>query len=149
MRAEQIMTPNPTSIRPSDTIRHAAELMRNLDVGALLVMEPAPDGTVRGIITDRDIVVRCTVHDHVPSCPVRQHMTPAPLEAVAPTDDVAVVIEKMERAQVRRIPVLTAEGRLVGIISQGDIATKIGPMEPEQVEELVERISAPAPVLVW
>lgn len=149
MRAEQIMTPNPASVRPSDTIRHAAELMRNLDVGALLVTEPAPDGTVRGIITDRDIVVRCTVRDHVPLCPVREHMTAAPLEAVTPADDVAVVMEKMERAQVRRIPVLTAEGRVVGIISQGNIATKIGPIAPEQVEQLVERISAPAPVLVW
>jgi predicted transcriptional regulator len=68
-----------------------------------------------------------------------------PLETVTPDASVDVVIEKMERAQVRRIPVVDAGNVLVGMISQADVAIKVGPSSPEKIEELLERISA-APV---
>jgi CBS domain-containing protein len=133
------------TVRMSDTVAHAAEIMRKHDIGAVPVVEDPPGNALRGIITDRDIAVRCTVREHLPSCPVSEHMTHGPLQTVVPADSVETVIAKMERAQVRRIPVVTTDMRLVGMIAQADIANKVGPIEPKEVEELLAHISAPAP----
>ncbi len=144
MRAEEIMTPNPFTVRMSDKVSHATQIMRDHDIGAVPVVDDAPGARLRGIITDRDIAVRCTARDHLPSCPVSEHMTAGPLQTVLPFDDESIVLAKMERAQVRRIPVVTADGKLVGMIAQADIANKLGATEPKEVEELLAQISAPA-----
>lgn len=144
MKANEIMTPNPVTVRLSDPVSLAAELMRKHDVGAIPVIDDAPGASLRGIITDRDIVVRCSWREHIPTCPVSEHMSPAPLKTVLPTDDVETVIAKMESAQVRRLPVVSSEGKLVGMIAQADVAKKAGPQAPKEVEELLAQISAPA-----
>ncbi|MEW5915174.1 MAG: CBS domain-containing protein [Gemmatimonadota bacterium] len=144
MKANEIMTPNPVTVRLSDPVSLAAELMRKHDVGAIPVIDDAPGASLRGIITDRDIVVRCSWREHIPTCPVSEHMSPAPLKTVLPTDDVETVIAKMESAQVRRLPVVSSEGKLVGMIAQADVAKKVGPQAPKEVEELLAQISAPA-----
>jgi CBS domain-containing protein len=144
MRAEEMMTPQPFTVRMSDKVSHASQIMREHDIGAVPVLDDPPGAGLVGIITDRDIVVRCTSREHLPSCPVRDHMTAAPLETVVPVDDISVVLAKMERAQVRRIPVVTADGKLVGMIAQADVANKFGATAPKEVEELLAQISAPA-----
>jgi CBS domain-containing protein len=144
MKAKEIMTSDPFTIAPTDTISRAAEIMRDLRIGAVPVVEDPAVPVLLGIITDRDITVRCTVRGHHPSCLVREHMTGRPLQTAGLEDDVSEVIDKMERAQVRRIPVVSNDGALLGMIAQADIATKFGPKEPREVEELLERISAPA-----
>jgi CBS domain-containing protein len=146
MKARDLMTQNPLSVTPADTARHAAEAMRRIDVGSMPVVAGADTPLLVGIITDRDLVVRCMAAGHDGSCSVQSHMTTAPLQTVEPGDDETVVVEKMERAQVRRIPVVNADRELVGIIAQADIATKLGPSEPEVVDEVLERISASASV---
>ena len=143
MKAREIMTPKPVAVHMSDPVSRAAELMRDRDVGAIPVIDDPPGSSLRGIITDRDIVLRCSVREHVATCPVSEHMTPSPLKTVAPTDHVEVVIAKMESAQVRRIPVVTEDGELVGMIAQADIVNKLGPKAPKEVEELLAQISAP------
>jgi CBS domain-containing protein len=127
---------------PGDSVRRAADIMRELNVGAVPVVEDAKSNLLRGIITDRDITVRCTAEGHAPTCAVKNHMTWLPLETTLPDEDVHEVMAKMERAQVRRIPVVTTEGVLIGIIAQADLATKVGPKEPREIEEFLERLSA-------
>lgn len=144
MRASDIMTANPRTATPIDTVRRAAGIMRELNVGAVPVVEGASSQMLRGIITDRDIAMRCTAQGHAPHCSVRDHMTSAPLKTVGPDDDVEHVIEVMERAQVRRIPVVNRSGELLGIIAQADVATRFGQQHPREVEELLERVSSPA-----
>jgi CBS domain-containing protein len=146
MKAREIMSSDPVTVAPTDTVARAAEVMRDLRIGAVPVVDDPAIPLLLGIITDRDITVRCTSEGHAPMCLVRGHMTPRPLETVTLDDDVSVVIDKMERSQVRRIPVTSDSGILLGIIAQADIATKVGPSEPAQVEELLERISSPEPV---
>ena len=141
MKAKEIMTSHPFTIAPTDATSRAAEIMRDRGIGAVPVVENPAIPVLLGIITDRDIAVRCTVGGHLPSCPVREHMTGLPLETADPDDEVFDVIDKMERAQVRRIPVVTNDGVLLGMIAQADIATKFGPKEPREVEELLERMS--------
>jgi CBS domain-containing protein len=143
MRARDIMTANPRAVNPTDTVRMAAAIIREIGVGALPVVASSSNKTLRGIITDRDIATRCTAEGHSPHCLVRDHMTAAPLQTVEPDEDIEDVIDKMERAQVRRIPVVSTDGMLVGIIAQADIAKTYGHQHPQEVEELLARVSTP------
>ncbi len=144
MNAREIMTASPVTVLPGDSVRHAADLMRTLNVGAMPVVESTKTKMLRGIITDRDITCRCTAEGHAPDCAVQAHMTPMPLQTVLADEDERVVLDRMERAQVRRLPVVRRDGVLVGIIAQADLATKVGPKEPAEIEELLERVSAPS-----
>jgi CBS domain-containing protein len=117
--------------------------MRNIGVGSFPVVQDQDSRLLIGMITDRDLVVRCMADAHGPSCTVWSHMTPSPLQTVELGDDESLVIEKMKRAQVRRIPVVDADNRLLGIIAQADVARKLGPTEPQIVDEVLEKISAP------
>lgn len=144
MKAIDIMTANPRAAMPTETVRRALEIMRELNVGAVPIVEGASNRKLLGIITDRDIAMRCTAEGHAPHCLISDHMTAAPLKTVDPDDDVERVIEKMERAQVRRIPVVTNDGELMGIIAQADVAARYGRQHPREIEELLERVSAPS-----
>lgn len=145
MRASEIMTPNPRTASPTDTVRHAAQVMKDVGIGAVPIVAGGSSRTLRGIITDRDIAMRCTAEGHAPHCLIRDHMTEAPLATVGPDDDVDEVIDRMERELVRRIPVVSDDGTLLGIIAQADIAKKYGRHHPREVEELLERVSAKPP----
>lgn len=144
MRARDIMTANPTVVTPDELVARAAEIMHELDVGIVPVVGDRSRMALEGVLTDRDIVVRCVARRHGTTCRVRDHMTSDHLDTVAPEADVAAVIAKMERDRVRRIPVVGEGNRLVGIIAQADLAVKLGPKEPLQVEHMLERVSEPA-----
>lgn len=143
MKARDLMTSDPFTVSPTDRLSRAAELMRDIRVGCIPVVSRPGSSELVGMITDRDIAVRCVSRAHGSSCLVRDHMTKGPLQTVHPDADVAEVMERMERAQVRRIPVVSDAGALLGVIAQADLATKLGPKEPLKVEEVLERISAP------
>jgi CBS domain-containing protein len=145
MKARELMTSDPHVVTRRDSIARAAEIMRDLDIGLVPVVEDPVSMHLVGVITDRDIAVRCVAKKHGISCTVADHMTPAPLATAEPDDDVDAVIATMERSQVRRIPIVDGDNRLVGIIAQADLATKLGPKEPKKLEEVLERISAPRP----
>lgn len=141
MQTREIMTRSVEVTTPDEPIARAAELMRDRDVGLIPVVSDRDTMHLEGVITDRDIAVRCVAERHAPGCRVADHMTRGTLDTVAPESDVHEVIAKMERDQVRRIPVVERGDRLVGIVAQADLATQLGPKEPQQIEELVERIS--------
>ena len=143
MNAKTLMTSNPTVITPDESIPRAAELMRNLDVGMLPVVDDLQTRRLVGVITDRDIVVRCLADHGTSQCHVRDHMSSQPLVFVhedSPLDDIG---RKMEEYQVRRLPVVTPGLRVVGIITQADLARRVGPDDPRLIEEIIERISTP------
>lgn len=144
MLAREIMTPDPTVLLPTDTMTHAAELMRDRDIGAVPVVRDRTSMRLEGILTDRDIIVRCLAAHHRTDCHTSDHMTVDHLATTTPDADVHDVLVRMERQQVRRIPVVEADGRLVGIVAQADVARRLGRQEPKVVEELLERISEPA-----
>jgi len=141
MKARDLMTPDPFTVLPTDTVARAAELMRDIRVGCIPVVKSSATPVLIGLITDRDITVRCVANAHPGPCLVHQHMTSANLLTVGAEADESEVIAKMEQAQVRRIPVVKADGSLLGIVAQADLATKLGPKEPLVVEAVLERIS--------
>jgi CBS domain-containing protein len=144
MKARDIMTPNPSVVTPDDLISRAAEIMRDHDVGLVPVVDDRSRMTLEGVITDRDIAIRCVAQHHDTRCRVRDHMTADHIDTVSPDVDVRDVVNKMEADRVRRIPVVDERNRLQGIIAQADIARKVGPSDPALVEEVLERISQPS-----
>ncbi len=144
MKARDIMTPNPSVVTPDDPISRAAEIMRDHDVGLVPVVDDRSRMILEGVITDRDIAVRCVAQHHDSRCRVRDHMTADRVETVRPDVDLREVVSKMEADRVRRIPVVDERNRLQGIIAQADIARKVGPSDPALVEEVLERISEPS-----
>lgn len=143
MKARDIMTANPRVVTPTEPVTHAAEIMRDLDVGIVPVVDDIATMHLEGVLTDRDIAVRCVAFGHHGNCRVSDHMTSDHLDVVRADAEVNEVIKRMEEGQVRRIPVVADGSRLVGIIAQADLAVKLGPRQPDVIEELIERISTP------
>jgi CBS domain-containing protein len=142
-KCSEVMTPDPVSSTPGDSIKKAAKLMKEHDVGAVPVVE-SPATRLVGIITDRDIVVKVVAAErNVDQATVRDAMTANP--AVCRTDDdVEKALRLMAERQVRRMPVVDESGRLTGIIAQADIATRIN--RDKETGALVEAISEPGAV---
>ena len=133
-----IMTKSLRTATSEMTLREIAEIMRDGDMGAV----PIVDGTrLIGIVTDRDIVVRAVAEDLPDDTPIGKVMT-TELFAVGPNDYVFEAIRLMGDKQVRRIPVVEADGSLAGIIAMADIALE---MEDERdIAEALEEISSGA-----
>lgn len=121
MNIREVMTPNPRSVSPNDTIQNAARIMRDEDTGAVPVVE---NGRAVGIVTDRDIVVRGIAEGGQLNRPVRDVLTER-LVSATPDMSTREAAELMSEHQVRRLPVVEND-RLVGIVSIGDLAVKEG-----------------------
>lgn len=121
MHIRDVMTPNPRTLSPNDSIQSAARVMRDEDTGVVPVVE---NGRAIGLVTDRDIVIRAVADGGTLDRPVRE-IASRDMITVTPdtsTRDAAVL---MSEHQVRRLPVVEGE-RLVGIVSLGDLAVKEG-----------------------
>ncbi|GCE75962.1 CBS domain-containing protein [Cellulomonas biazotea] len=119
MHVSDVLIPAPLSVETTTTVREAADLMREHDVGDLVVVE---QGRLVGIVTDRDLVVRVLAVGGVPQDPVGQVCTGAPV-VVGPDDDVQTAAQLMATHAVRRLPVVSG-GEVVGIVSLGDLAVR-------------------------
>lgn len=133
MLVGEIMTSNVHLLSPEDSIQKAACRIRDKGIGSMPVV--AGDRLV-GYITDRDIVVRGVAAGKDLSAPVSEVVTDRILYCFE-DDAVEDVVENMAKNQVRRLPVLTREKRLCGIVSLGDLATRGS-------EEALSEISEPA-----
>lgn len=141
MKAREIMTSNIECVTRDDSIKSAAQIMRDSDVGAVPVVDDRSSMRLVGMITDRDIAIRHVAGGDDRDCNVGDHMTAGRMYTVSPDDDVHQVMSTMKSEQVRRVPVVDGE-RLVGIIAQADIAT--GNVDDEETGEVVEKISEPS-----
>ncbi|HHV7518677.1 TPA: CBS domain-containing protein [Burkholderia orbicola] len=118
-RVSEVMTRDAATIGPTQSLREAARLMNDLNVGAL----PVCDGTrLIGMLTDRDIVVRA-VSMGVPPDEAVEGVVSGPANWCYEDDDISAVQKKMEDAQIRRVPVVDRQKRLVGIVALGDLAS--------------------------
>lgn len=123
MRVSETMTREVTLVSPEQSIRDAAKAMADCDAGALPV---AKDDRLVGVITDRDIAIRAVAENLSPDTPVREVMSK---EVLYCFEDEAIehVAENMGEKQIRRLPVLDRNKRLVGIVSIGDLARATKP----------------------
>jgi CBS domain-containing protein len=136
MKVSEVMTRDVQLIEPAQTIRDAAKMMAELDAGIMPVRE---GDRLVGMITDRDIAVRAVAEGKGPDTPVREVMTDD-VKYCYEDEDTEDVARNMADIQVRRLPVLNQDKRLVGIISLGDMAVSDG---SERVGDAVAGISQP------
>ena len=135
-RCREIMTGNVKTANREMSLQEVARLMREGDMGAMPVVE---DNKLVGIVTDRDIVVRAIADGREASTAIGDVMT-TEIFSVKPDDFVFEAIRLMGDKQVRRIPVITENGELAGIIAMADIALE---MEDErEIAETLEEISS-------
>ena len=118
-----VMTTDPVTIEASQPVLEAARLMRTADTGVLVV---TADGAVHGVVTDRDITLRAVAEGRdVATTPVSEVAT-HDVESVGPDASLTQVVQTMRSRAVRRVPVVES-GRVVGIVSIGDLALEVDP----------------------
>lgn len=136
MRIADAMTRDVQVIKPDQSIVEAAKLMADCDCGALPV---ADNDRLIGMLTDRDIVIRGLAEGKMPDARVQDVMS-ADVKYCFEDEDLDDVAQNMGDLQVRRLPVVSRDKRLVGIVSLGDIATS----DESQGGEALSNISEPA-----
>lgn len=137
MKVKDVMTREPATVKPNATCGEAATLMRQEDCGSIPITE---DGRLLGIITDRDIVIRCiAVGKDARTTTVREVMT-ADLVTIGEDEDVKEAERIMADRQVRRLPVCD-DGRLSGIVVIGQLARR--ERDEERIGETLKEISEP------
>ena len=118
-RIREIMTSNPSTVEPDKTVVDAARIMKQEDAGVVPVTE---NGRLTGMVTDRDIAIRVVAEGRDPqSTPVRE-VASKDLVTVDPEQDLDEALRLMAKHQVRRLPVVEEDGRLVGVVAQADVA---------------------------
>lgn len=120
MQVKDIMNPSVISVKPDDTAADAARLIARHNVGSLPVC--GEDGGLRGIVTDRDIVLRCVAAQEDPTKTKVSALMSRNCATVSPQDDARAAAQMMAQSQVRRLPVLEND-KVVGILSLGDLST--------------------------
>ena len=130
-----IMTKAPVALSAEDTVRNAARHMRELNVGAIVVQK---HGQLFGIVTDRDIVVRCLARDGNCDSTLLGEICSPEVATLRPDDDVDHAVALMRAKAIRRIPVVK-NGKAVGILSLGDLALERDP------ESALGKISGASP----
>lgn len=138
MKVREVMTENVQSIQNTDSVRQAAEVMKRLNVGAVPVLRG--NDTV-GILTDRDIVIRSVAVGRDPETTRVGEVMTGDVLSCREDQDIEEAVRIMEENQVRRLVVRDAQGRVIGIVSLGDLSMEIG---EGKTGEMLRRISEPA-----
>jgi len=119
MRVSDAMTREVRVASPGQTIREVAKVMAEIDAGSMPVGD---NDRLVGMITDRDIAIRAVAQGKGPDTPVREVMSTDQVLYCYEDEELAHVAQNMGQQQVRRLPVVNREKRLVGIVSLGDVA---------------------------
>jgi CBS domain-containing protein len=133
------MTRDVVTSTAEATVVEVAQLMKEEDIGPILIVDNEQNNTLVGIVTDRDIVLKVIAEGRDPKKTRVGDVMSKKLVTCRADDDVDVAMQAMAQYQLRRIPVVDDRMRLVGIISQADVATRAN--EPEKTAEVVKEIS--------
>ncbi|MBV8818063.1 MAG: CBS domain-containing protein [Acidobacteriaceae bacterium] len=137
------MTLNPAYCVPDDNVVRAAMLMKQYDVGSIPVVKDRGGMELVGIVTDRDLVLRVVAEQRDYYQTHISDVMTADLVTCYMDDDSDDVLNAMAKRQLRRIPVVDKQERLVGIISQADVARQT---RPQELAESIRAISEPNPL---
>ncbi|WP_431046061.1 CBS domain-containing protein [Streptomyces sp. P1-3] len=137
--AREIMHAGGTCIQESETLETAARRMADLGVGSLPIC--GPDDRLHGIITDRDIVIKCLAKGKDPKTTTAGMLAQGKPVTISTGADTNEVLRAMEEHRIRRLPVIDDKHRLVGMISEADLARNL---PEDQVGHFVEVICAPS-----
>ncbi|MCC2962275.1 CBS domain-containing protein [Massilia sp. IC2-278] len=134
---QEVMTRDVQTISTQDSVQRAAQLMDELNVGAIPVVD---DGRLVGMITDRDITVRSVAVGQDPASTRVNDVMSTDVRTCTVDQGVEDVLAQMADVQIRRVPVVDGNGQVIGIVSLGDVVTKA----PVEVEQTLDEISTPS-----
>jgi CBS domain-containing protein len=134
-KISELMSPNPCAIDADKPVAYAARMMKDEDVGLAPIVE---GDRLVGTLTDRDIVTRVVAEGKDPQSVTVREVASTNLVTVDPKQDLDEALRLMASNQVRRLPVVEEDGRLVGVVAQADVAREA---KDKQTGELVEEIS--------
>ena len=140
-KCSDVMTKNPVYALPDDTVEKVAQLMKKEDIGPVPVVDNDRNKTLVGIVTDRDLALEVVAEGRNPQTTKVEEVMTRKLITCNANDNVESALKAMAQYQLRRIPVVENGNKLVGIISQADVATRVD--EPEKTAEVVKEISEP------
>lgn len=142
MTVRDVMTSEPVAVAPWTTLAEAAALMLAVDCGVLPVVD---HGRLTGIVTDRDLFIALATRNVLASQLSLGEVARHDVWTCGPDDDVRAALDIMRRRQVRRLPVVDAGDRVVGIVSMNDILLAVGgsrAVAPRAVIDTLQQISA-------
>ena len=140
---ESLMTNNPVCCLPGDTVVTAAKLMERENIGSIPVIESEQTRKLVGIVTDRDLALKVVAQGYDAKTVQVESVMTRKLVTCQGDDDIQQALDAMSEHQLRRIPVVDNENRILGIIAQADVATRVN--EPEKTAEIVKDISQADP----
>ena len=131
----ELMTRDPRTVTTDSTVAEAARTMRDIDAGVIPIVEGE---RLIGVVTDRDIAVRVVAEGKDPQTTKVTEVASKDLVTIDPQQDLDEALRLMAQHQVRRLPVVEEDGKLIGIVAQADVATHAG---GKKTGEVVEQIS--------
>jgi CBS domain-containing protein len=134
-KISELMSPNPCAIEADKPVAYAARMMKDEDVGLAPIVE---GDRLVGTLTDRDIVTRVVAEGRDPQSVAVREVASTDLVTIDPQQGLGEALKLMASNQVRRLPVVEEDGRLVGVVAQADVAREA---KDKQTGELVEEIS--------
>jgi len=138
-KCSEVMTNNPVCCLPNDMVANVAELMNSGNIGSIPVIENEQTKKLIGIVTDRDLTLKIVAKGlDAKSTKVETVMTRKVVTCRA-DDDLQKALDAMAEHQLRRIPIVDNNFKVVGIIAQADVATRVD--QPEKTAEMVKEIS--------
>lgn len=142
LRCEDVMTRNPRTCAPNQSLLDCIRLLKELDVGYVPITQ---DNRLLGVITDRDIALALSRDERPSALRISQYMTRDPI-ACRPNDDVFDAQRAMEEHQIRRMPVVDEDNRLLGVIATADLARHARNRREleSEIPALIESISQPS-----
>ena len=138
-KCRDVMTEDLVFCTPGDAVSEVAKMMKREDIGPVLIVDSERSKTLVGIVTDRDLAIKVVGEGRDPNNTKVEDVMTRKLVTCHADDNVENAMKAMAQYQLRRIPVVDENMKLVGIISQADVATRVD--EPERTAEVVREIS--------
>ena len=139
LKCTDVMTQNPVYCLPDDMVIKAAELMKSGNIGPILVVENGQTRKLVGIVTDRDLALKIVAEGRDARSTTVQTVMTQEVVTCRAEDDLQKALDAMAEHQLRRIPVVDSDNKILGIIAQADVATRVD--QPEKTAEMVKEIS--------
>lgn len=140
MKVKDLMSKKPAYSTPEDNLNKVAKQMAENNVGMIPIVDNKDNMTIVGVVTDRDIAVRCVAVGRNPAEMRAAEVMSKPVVTVREEDSAEDVARMMEKNMIRRIPVVDAQGKICGIVAQADIALKTS---DKTTADVVQSVSKP------
>lgn len=138
-KCNEVMTKNPVCCLPNDMVAKVAKSMKRKNVGSIPVIENEKTRKLVGIVTDRDLALKIVAKELDPKSTKVEAVMTRKVVTCNPEDDLQKALDAMSEHQLRRIPIVDTDNKILGIIAQADVATRVD--KPKKTAEMVKEIS--------